>query len=299
VSLRAVPTGQLKTRFLELLVFVAVSAAIWWRPLVATAKLAIGSETYTHILLVVPLSITLIYFESRESTLNVDRSWAGITLLIAALLLRGLAAWNAFNLSANDTLSLSMLGLVIWWLGSVIISFGLTTFRSQLFPLSFLIFLVPFPDCMLTAITDFMQHASAWAAAILFRLAHVPAAREGVFIAIPGLTIEVAQECSSLRSSMMLLLITLILAYLFLDSWWGKALLLVTVIPLSIAKNALRIFTIPELGTRVDPSYLHGKLHHHGGVLFLGLAIVVMISMLRFLRKAESLARQRRWLLAD
>jgi len=47
-----------------------------------------------------------------------------------------------------------------------------------------------------------------------------------------------------------------------------EALLIAAAIPLSVAKNGLRIFTIAELGTRVDPGFLGGKLHHDGGIIF-------------------------------
>jgi exosortase/archaeosortase family protein len=92
-------------------------------------------------------------------------------------------------------------------------------------------------------------------------------------LSIPGLDIEVARECSSIRSSLMLVVTTMILAHLFLRSWWRKALLVGAAIPLSVAKNGLRIVTIAELGTRIDPGFLSGKLHHNGGILFFGLSV--------------------------
>lgn len=38
---------------------------------------------------------------------------------------------------------------------------------------------------------------------------------------------------------------------------------------MSILKNAIRILTIAELGTRVNPSFLHGALHRPRGHTFL------------------------------
>jgi exosortase len=288
VSQRGIATDQTKARSLELAVLVLASIAIWWQPLVATAQIALTSDAHTHILLVLPLSIALIYSASRRSTLNASRSRVAIILLVLALLLRMLAAWGLNSLSANDKVSLGMFALVIWWFGSVLVCFGHDIFRTLLFPLGFLLLLIPFPDGVLSRITNFLQYGSAWATTILFRLAQVPVTRDGVLVSIPRLTVEVAQECSSIRSSMMLLLTTLILAHLFLRTWWSKTLLALAVIPLSVAKNAIRIFTIAELATRVDPSYLEGRLHRNGGVLFLTLAVVAVIFLLGLLRKGES-----------
>ena len=44
-------------------------------------------------------------------------------------------------------------------------------------------------------------------------------------------------------------------------------------IPLSVAKNGLRIFVLAMLATRVDRSFLTGKLHHQGGVIYLLIAL--------------------------
>ena len=90
-----------------------------------------------------------------------------------------------------------------------------------------------------------------------------------------------------IRSSTMLIVITLILAHLFLRSWWRQTLLVAAAIPLSVAKNAVRIVTIAELGTRVDPGYLTGRLHHNGGFVFLGLAVIVEVAVLQLLRVSE------------
>ena len=87
----------------------------------------------------------------------------------------------------------------------------------------------------------------------------------------------------------MLIVITLILAHLFLRSWWRKVLLVVVAIPLSVAKNAVRMFTITELSTQVDPGYLNRRLHHNGGVIFLGFALVVDVGLLLILRRGESI----------
>jgi exosortase/archaeosortase family protein len=85
----------------------------------------------------------------------------------------------------------------------------------------------------------------------------------------------------------MLVVTTMVLAHLFLRSGWRKALLALAAIPLSVAKNGLRIFTIAELGTRIDPGFLNGKLHHNGGILFFGLSVVAVGVLLWILRRTE------------
>ena len=80
-------------RYFELSALIAGSIAVWWQPLVSTLKLALGSDAYTHILLIAPLSVALIYFErSGVPYVPSRRGWAGWVLLSVALLLRALTA---------------------------------------------------------------------------------------------------------------------------------------------------------------------------------------------------------------
>jgi exosortase len=266
-----------------------VSIAFWWRPLIATLRLAVGKEAYTHILLILPLSIGLIYMQGKTLPLRPESSAkAGSLLLAGALLLGGFARWSAWALAGDVRLSLSMMALVTWWLASVVFCFGLPAFRSFLFPLCFLFWMVPIPAFALERIVAFLQSGSVLAARVLFRLAAVPVARDGMVLEIPGLSVEVTRECSSIRSSLMLIVATMVLAHLFLRSWWRKVILVAAAIPLAIAKNGLRIFVIAELGARVDPGFLDGNLHLRGGVVFLAIALVIVIGLIWILRRSEA-----------
>jgi exosortase/archaeosortase family protein len=86
----------------------------------------------------------------------------------------------------------------------------------------------------------------------------------------------------------MLIVTSMVLAHLFLRSFWRKTAVVLTAIPLSIAKNGVRIFTIAMLGTRVDPGFLHGDFHHHGGIVFFLLALFAVLLLLWLLNRRES-----------
>jgi exosortase len=275
-----------------------VSIVFWWHPLVVTLELALANDAYTHILLIFPLSAALIYLDSKYMDSKAPDSKAlrirpqpspsiGAALLALALVIGGYARWGMGATPGDVRLSLGMFALVMWWLASVLLCFGARTFHSFLFPLCFLFLMVPIPDFALSRIIEFLQQQSALAARIMFRAARVPVTQDGIMLSIPNLDIEVSLECSSIRSSLMLVVTTMVFAHLFLRSWWRKVLLVAAAIPLSVAKNGLRIFTIAELGTRVDPGFLDGKLHHNGGILFFGIAVVAVGALLWVLRRTE------------
>jgi exosortase len=271
------------------LLLVAGSLAVWWRPLASTLRLALESEAHTHILLVLPLSGALIYAQRKTIPHPSRRSvGAGVAVLIVALLIGAWSSWGASNLPDDVRLSLSVFALVIWWMGSVLFCFGARTFHSLVFPLCFLFWIVPLPEIVLNAIIQFLQHESALAARLLFRAVGTPVTQDGNMLSIPGLDIEVARECSSIRSSLMLVLTTMFMAQLLLRSWWRKGLLIAAAVPLSVAKNGLRILVISELGTRVDPAFLDGKLHHHGGIIFFAVSVAAVTALLWILQRTEN-----------
>jgi exosortase len=182
-----------------------------------------------------------------------------------------------------------MFALVTWWIGSVVFCFGIRTFQAFLFPLCFLLWVIPIPDFALDATIHSLQQQSAFAARVLFLMAGVPVTQDGIMLVHPDLDIEVAPECSSIRSSLMLLITSLLLAHLFLRSGWRKAVFVLAAIPLAAVKNGLRIFTIVELGTRVDPGFFNGKFHHRGGIIFFAISLGMMAVLLWQLRRSESL----------
>jgi exosortase len=279
---------QISKRTVLFLALLAASIVLWRHRMSTVLGLALGNESYTHILLIVPLSCGLIYLRRDVLTPVFEASvLAGTSLLCASLLIAGVAKYLA-SLPAGVPLSLSIFALVLWWIGSVILCYGIDAFRSLCFPLCFLFLLVPLPVAALDSVIGFLQRESAFSARVLFRLANVPVTQDGFVLSIPDLDVEVARECSSIRSSMMLVVTTLILAQLFLRSWWRRLLLLAIAIPLSVAKNGFRIFVIAELGTRVDPAYLTGNLHHHGGPVFLALAFAATTAILLVLRRSEA-----------
>jgi exosortase len=287
-----------RSQFPAFTVLCAVSILFWWHPLVTTLRLARTSGAYTHIILILPLSAALIYTDwkyvnprgSNSPALRVDTLPSprlGAFLLAFALLTGGYARWGMSTAPDDFRLALDMFALVTWWIASILLSFGATTVYSLLFPMGFLFLMVPIPAFALDRIVELLQYQSATAARIMFRLVGIPATQDGIMLSIPGLDIEVARECSSIRSSLMLVVTTMTLAHLFLRSWRNKVVLIASVIPLSVVKNGLRIVTIGALGTRLDPGFLDGKLHHEGGIIFFGIAVAAVVILVWILRRIE------------
>jgi exosortase len=281
---------SLKSHRLSFVFLMAGSLVIGWRPLLTTLTLALRNDQYTHILLVLPVSVALIFLEwpwLRAKFASSVR--AGSVFLVIAVLTATFAIVRSGALPPDLQLSIRMFALVIFWIGSCVLCFGSRAARALMFPLCFLFWLVPFTQPVLTAVVTLLQQGSAATAHWLFTAAGVPVSQDGVVLNIPGLTVEVSQECSSIRSSTMLLVTTMVLAHVLLRSPWRKALVIAVAVPLSVAKNGLRIFTISMLGTRVDPGYLTGRFHHQGGIVFFLIALAAVLAIIWFLKRGEDI----------
>jgi len=264
-------------------------AACFHRPLLDALRLALHSDEYTQILLVFPISAALIVVEWTSLTTSPTWDFRSGTAVVAAGLLMALGShlW----LTSDIQLFASVLALVLLWIGAFVFCFGLGTANSILFPLCFLLLMAPFPSLVLSRLVHWLQQGSAFATWLLLSAANVPTVRDGVQLMIPGLTIEVATECSSIRSSLMLVVTTMVLAHLLLRTRWRKILVVLFAIPISVAKNGLRIFTIAMLGTRVDRGFLSGRLHHEGGIVFFLIALVAVLLVITFFRRRETAVR--------
>lgn len=260
----------------------------------STLGLALRKDEYTHILIILPVSAALTYLEWGSGHAQPEANFRGDSVLMLLAVLAGLVGsrWlGPANLSPDLKLSLSMLTLVIWWIGSFVFCFGTRIALRFLFPLCFLFWLVPVPEQVLSKIVAFWQQGSATCASVLFSVWGVPVTQDGIRLSIPGLSLEVAQECSSLRSSLILVVTSMVLAQLLLHSVWQKAAVVLIAVPLSIAKNGFRIFTIAMLGTRIDPGYLTGRLHRNGGIIFFSIALAIEFLLIWVLMPSDGVRR--------
>jgi exosortase len=257
----------------------------------STLALALRDDAYTHILLILPISVVLIVTErNRREPRPSFRAGSALLVLAAMAGVAGLELARAGIITADLRLSLEMFAVVTWWIASFIFCFGGRIFQTCIFPLCFLLWLIPIPNIALNHVVYFLQQGSASAARFLFTIAGIPVSQDGAVVAIPGLTLEIAKECSSIRSSLMLVVTTMVMAHLLLRSIWGKALVILATIPLSIAKNGLRIFILSVLAVYVDPGFLKGRLHHQGGIVFFLLSLASLSALIWLVGWAESKA---------
>ena len=226
---------------------------------------------------------------TRNRKSRIPPPLASLCLVTGLLLLAGyfFALRSGLKLAPVDSLAWTTLSFVLFFLAASSFCLGKRTLRSLAFPLAFLVFLVPFPVVVKDAIESFLQHRSADAAELLFGLAGTPLLRHGVDFQLPGFSLQVAPECSGIRSSFVLFITSLVAGQLFLRSPWKRALFALAVIPLGIFRNAFRIVVIGELCVHVDPGFIDSPIHHRGGPVFFAISMIPFLLLLYYLRKTD------------
>jgi exosortase len=255
------------------------SVVIFWSLLRRLLEFAENSE-FSYIPLIPAISAFLIWMRRRPIFRQSKFSpAAGAVILAIGIPLTSLESLFPGSM-VSDRLWLPTLGIVTIWCGLFVFCYGLQSARAAVLPLCLLLFIVPPPARVTNVVIVLLQHGSALLSYSLFRMIGVPAAREGMVISLPRLTIEVAPECSGIRSSISLLVLTLAATNLYLRSEWNKVLLILLLVPLCILRNAIRIVTLSTLALYVDRGFLSGSLHHKGGILFFFLAIALLVPII-------------------
>jgi exosortase len=267
----------------------ALPLALSWNLTAALCGLILRDDSFSQILLV-PAVSCLIVFENRKAIFSeVTPGWiVGGAMVTPGLIVLAAARLNVWHLGLANQSVLFVVSIVLIWLGAFALCFGSRAFRRACFPLLFLLFCIPIPEPLLTRVISILQEGSADAAEIFFRLGGVPYFRHDAIFELPGISIWVAAECSGIRSSLALLITTVLASYLFLKKTGKRLLLCVFAIPLAILKNGLRIAALSWLAIYVDPGFLRGRLHHQGGIVFFAIALIPMAVLLVLLQKSEN-----------
>jgi exosortase len=277
---------SLRNRTALFAIWCAGLVAVRFDALQALYELSRQDETASHTVLVPLVTIGLLYQGRKTVFESLGTAWGvGFAMVAGGLAL--LAAAPAGAAGAGPALRWTIGALVVLWAGGFVLCYGAAAARAALFPLLFLVFTIPFPDALLDRAVLLLKNGSTEMVAGLFALTGTPFYREGYVFTLAGFTIEIADECSGIRSSIALVMTSLLAGHLFLGRLWAKALLVAAVLPLTIVKNGVRITGLSLLATHVDPGFLAGRLHHDGGIVFFALTLAMLAPVLGLLRRSE------------
>jgi exosortase C (VPDSG-CTERM-specific) len=277
------------------------------QPLTRLTLYAARSDLNSHILLIPFIAGYLLYIQRGRLLNTTSLSFARrpqslVTLRLAAyrssiagtVTLGGIGfaalviaiEWRG-SLSLNDELALEALAFVSFVAAGGFLFLGARWMAAKAFPVAFLIFMVPLPDAVVDGLEKASMLASAEAAALYFNVAGTPLVRHGTVFELQDIVLQVARECSGIRSSWVLFIAGLLASHLFLKSRWRRIVLVAFVIPLGILRNGFRIFVIGLLCVHVGPHMVDSMIHRQGGPFFFALSLIPLFLLLWWLRRQE------------
>ena len=188
-----------------------------------------------------------------------------------------------------DWIASRTLSLVVCWIGGFLLLFGPRSSRIALFPLLFLVFLVPIPTVLMDNLSRFLQVASANVSYFLFQVSGVPVLREGFTFHLPRLSILIAPECSGMRATITLFVLSVLTVHLYLRTGWKKIVAVSSIFPITIIGNSIRIVVLTFLAIYVNREFITGDnmLHERGGWLLFGIDLLLLGGVIALMRRNE------------
>lgn len=241
--------------------------AQWWK-----------DPDFSHGFFVPVFSAFVVWHErSRLKTLTPRPSWWGLGFLAF-----GLCVLIVGQMGAE--LFLSRVSFLIVLASLIVLFLGWTFLRAVLFPLAFLLLMIPIPTIVFNQITFPLQLLASRVASTVLPWMGVPVLREGNVIILPAMALEVAEACSGIRSLMSLATLAIIYGYLMERRVGVRVLLALASIPIAVAANSFRIVGTGLLVQYWDPDKAEGFFHEFQGWLVFVASLAMLYLLHRVVR---------------
>src|SRR5659263_251816 len=171
-------------------------------PLAGLFRGAYRDDTFSYIVFIPLVSLYLLYEDRKRIFCATPGSpIPGVVLSSLGILLYIVARKGPVGPSVPlENFGLYALSAVLFLEGILGLLAGAGGLWAARFPLLFLFFMIPIPEGILRPIIRFLQTGSAEVSYWVIRSVGVPIFRDGFLFTLPGLTIEVAEQCSGIRS---------------------------------------------------------------------------------------------------
>lgn len=237
---------------------VADMADIWW-----------NSSTYTHCLFIVPICVWLVWQRRDEVARLTPRGYApGLALVALAGLIWLLGQAGGIALFRHG-------GIVLMLQASVLVVLGPQVTRGVLFPLFYLVFLVPFGEEFVPA----LQTLTAKISMAMLGLAGIPAHIEGVFIQTPSGLFEVAEACSGVKFLVAMVAYGALVANVCFRSWPRRIAFMAACVIVPILANGVRAYGIMHISHATSSAFAESVDHIIWGWIFFGIVMALVMAL--------------------
>jgi len=261
-----------------LVIFIYKTTFIW-----LYERYIAADSYYSHGFLVPFVTAFLIWLKRKELVnLNLQTSNWGLVLIVAGLTI------HIFSLLA-DVFFISGFSVIILAFGLSLYFLGKEVTKKIVFPLFFLVFMIPLPLVAINAISFPMKMIATKSAVFIIKHGfHLPIKNEGFQIFFPNASLIVENPCSGLRSLISMLALGSIFAYLLKSNATKRVILFFWAIPIALFSNLIRVILL-SLGVYVYGSGVtKGFFHDFTGYLVFIIAFISLFLLWRGLECRDS-----------
>ena len=182
---------------------------------------------------------------------------------------------------------------LLFLLGGILLFFaGWKMLSAVAFPLAFLALMIPLPALIYNQVTFPLQLLASRLASNSLELLGIPVLREGNVLVLPTYSLEVVEACSGIRSLMSLIALAVAYGYFVEQRLWARITLVVMMLPIAVASNALRVVGAGVVTYFWGPQYAEGFFHFFQGWLIFVSAVACMLFVHWFLSHLAPLRRK-------
>jgi exosortase len=171
--------------------------------------------------------------------------------------------------------------MIIVLAGLILYLYGIAHFKLLLFPLAYLIFMVPLPAIVYNTIAFKLQLLVSTISAELIRWTGVAVYRDGNILEVATVgPLAVEEACSGMRSIMALLALSSLLAYILYRTKLRQWILVASALPVAVVTNIFRVTMTGILAYHFGREMAEGWLHESFGwiVFVIAFALLWLIS---------------------
>lgn len=229
----------------------------------------LSSETYAHGFVILPISLWLVWRNWRAfAAVPAAPDWRA---LVPALGLGSL--WLAARVGGAQVVEhYALVGLLLTSFWAV---YGVRLGAALLFPLAYLLFMVPSGDSLIDPLIDLTADFTVTAV----RLIGIPVFREGVFFSLPSGDWSVVEACSGMRYLLASLALGWLYAYLTYRSLWKQIAFGIASLLVPILANGIRAALIVLIGHYSGMELAVGVDHLIYGWVWFGVVMTAMFWM--------------------
>jgi exosortase len=221
---------------------------------------------------VVPLFVGYVLYQRRHQLRQVrlEPSNLGLPVMVGAIGLLLAGSLGAELFVARFSLLFLLGGMLLFFAGWKML-------RAVAFPLVFLVMMIPLPAIIYNQVTFPLQLLASRLSSNCLQLIAIPVLREGNVLILPNYSLEVVEACSGIRSLMSLIALAIAFGYFVEKRLWARITLVVLMVPIAVASNALRVLGAGVVTYLWGPRWAEGFFHSFQGWLIFVSAVACML----------------------